>query len=212
MTAPTVNAYSSAMERKVVFPAGILQPPYFDMQADDAANYGAIGAVIGHEIGHQFDDGGSKYDSTGALKNWWTEDDRKKFETRTGCVVDQFNTLDLGDGLHHNGKQVLGEALGDLGGVATAYRAWKHSLAGKPEPTEMDGFTAEQRFFIAFARVWGTQYRPEAMRLQLNTNNHPISKYRANATLQNIPEFQRAFHCKLGDPMTRPVQQQCKLW
>ena len=212
MSAPTVNAYSSAMELKVVFPARILQPPYFDMQADDAANYGAIGAVIGHEIGHQFDDGGSKYDSTGALKNWWTEDDRKKFETRTGCVVDQFNTLDLGEGLHHNGRQVLGEALGDLGGVATAYRAWKRSLVGKPEPTVMDGFTAEQRFFIAFARVFGTQYRPEAMRLQLNTNNHPISKYSANATLQNIPEFQRAFHCKPGDPMTRPAQQQCKLW
>ncbi len=212
MTTPTVNAYSNATEVKVVFPAGILQPPYFDMQADDAANYGAIGAVIGHEIGHQFDDGGSKYDATGALKNWWTPEDKKNFEARTGCVVDQFNALDLGEGLHHNGRQVLGEALGDLGGVATAYRAWKRSLAGKPEPAMMDGFTAEQRFFISFARVWGTQYRPEAMRLQLNTNNHPISKYRANATLQNVTEFQNAFHCKAGDPMTRPVQQQCKLW
>jgi putative endopeptidase len=212
MTPPTVNAYSNSAEVKVVFPAGILQPPFFDMQADDAANYGAIGAVIGHEIGHQFDDGGSKFDSTGALKNWWTEDDRKQFETRTACVVDQFNMLDVGGGLHHNGKQVLGEALGDLGGVSIAYKAYKRSLAGKPEPPVMDGFTADQRFFIAFARVWGTQFRTEAMLLQLNTNNHPISQFRAIGTLQNMPEFHRAFQCKPGDPMVRPVAQQCKLW
>ncbi len=212
MTAPTVNAYSNSAEVKVVFPAGILQPPFFDMQADDAANYGAIGAVIGHEIGHQFDDGGSKFDSTGALKNWWTEDDRKQFDTRTACVVDQFNTMDVGGGLHHSGKQVLGEALGDLGGVTIAYKAYRQSLAGKPEPPVMDGFTADQRFFISFARVWGTQYREEAMRLQLNTNNHPLSQFRAIGTLQNMPEFHRAFQCKIGDPMVRPVEKQCKLW
>ena len=211
MTPPTVNAYSSSGQVEVVFPAGILQPPFFDMQADDAANYGAIGAVIGHEIGHQFDDGGSKFDATGALRNWWTEDDRKKFDARTACVVDQFNTLDVGEGLHHNGKQVLGEALGDLGGISVAYHAYQRALGGKPGPL-MDGFTADQRFFISFARVWGTQYRPEAMRLQLNTNNHPLSQYRAIATLQNIPEFQRAFQCKLGDPMVRPPARQCKLW
>jgi endothelin-converting enzyme/putative endopeptidase len=211
MTPPTVNAYSNSGQVVVVFPAGILQPPFFDMQADDAANYGAIGAVIGHEIGHQFDDGGSKYDSTGALKNWWTEEDRKKFDARTSCVVDQFNTLDVGEGLHHTGKQVLGEALGDLGGVTVAYRAYQRSLNGKAGPA-LDGFTADQRFFISFARVWGTQYRAEAMRLQLNTNNHPISQYRAIATLQNIPEFHRAFQCKAGDPMVRPPAQQCKLW
>ena len=211
MTPPTVNAYSNSGQVVVVFPAGILQPPFFDMQADDAANYGGIGTVIGHEIGHQFDDGGSKFDSTGALRNWWTEDDRKKFDARTACVVDQFNTLDVGDGLHHNGKQVLGEALGDLGGIAVAYRAYQRSLGGKTGPV-MDGFTADQRFFISFARVWGTKYRPEAMRLQLNTNNHPLSQYRAIATLQNMPEFHRAFQCKTGDPMVRPPAQQCKLW
>jgi putative endopeptidase len=212
MGVPTVNAYSNASELKVVFPAGILQPPYFDMEADDAANYGAIGAVIGHEIGHQFDDGGSKYDATGAMNNWWTEEDRKKFDNRTSCVVNQFNALDVGEGLRHNGKQVLGEALGDLGGLMTAYRAWQKSLAGKAAPPVMDGYTAEQRFFISYARVWGTQYRPEALRLQLNTNNHPVSKFRAIGTLQNLPEFKRAFGCKDGDPMTRPVQDQCKLW
>src|SRR5579871_2303247 len=144
MTPPTVNAYSNPLEVKLVFPAGILQPPFFDMQADDAANYGAIGAVIGHEMGHQFDDGGSKFDATGALRNWWTEDDRRKFDGRTACVVNQFNTLAVGDGLHHNGKQVLGEALGDLGGLSVAYRAYKRSLGGKPGPT-MDDFTADQR-------------------------------------------------------------------
>ena len=197
---------------KVVFPAGILQPPFFDMQADDAANYGAIGAVIGHEIGHQFDDGGSKFDATGALKNWWTPEDRQQFETRTACVVDEFNTLDVGGGLHHNGKQVLGEALGDLGGLAIAWKAYQRTLAGKPAPPAMDGFTADQRFFISFARVWGTQQRAEAERLQLNTNNHPIARYRAIATLQNMPEFHRAFQCKPGDPMVRPLAKQCKLW
>jgi len=211
MTPPTVNAYSSTTEVEVVFPAGILQPPFFDMQADDAANYGAIGAVIGHEMGHQFDDGGSKYDATGALKNWWTDEDRKKFDARTSCVVDQLNTLDVGEGQHHNGKQVLGEALGDLGGLSVAYVAYHRSLKGKAGPV-IDGFTADQRFFIAFARVWGTQYRPEAARLQLNTNNHPLSQYRAMATLQNMPEFHRAFQCKPGDAMVRPASEQCKLW
>ena len=211
MTPPTVNALSSPLELKVVFPAGILQPPFFDMQADDAANYGAIGAVIGHELGHQFDDGGSKYDATGALSNWWSQEDRQKFDARTACVVDQFNTLDVGGGQHHNGKQVLGEALGDLGGLSVAYRAYHRSLNGK-EGAAIGGFTADQRFFIAFARVWGTQYRPQAAQLQLNSNNHPISQYRAIATLQNIQEFHSAFQCKPGDAMVRQVAKQCKLW
>ncbi len=211
MTVPTVNAYSSAIDVKVVFPAGILQPPFFDPEADDAANYGAIGAVIGHEIGHQFDDGGSKYDLNGALKNWWTDADRKKFETRTTCVVDQFNAIDVGGGLHHKGRQVLGEALGDLGGLSVAYRAYHRSLNGKPGPV-IDGFTADQRFFIAFARLWGVKMREEAMRLQINTNPHPIAQWRATATLRNMPEFQRAFRCQPGDPMVRPPAEQCKLW
>ena len=212
MSPPTVNAYSSANLTTVVFPAGILQPPFFDPDVDDAANYGAIGAVIGHEIGHQFDDGGSKYDAKGQLNNWWTEQDRQTFEHRTSCVVDQFNTLDAGGGLHHNGKQVLGEALGDLGGLKIAYKAYRRSLRGKPEPRPIDGFTADQRFFIAFARIWGTEMREEAKRLQINTNNHPIARFRAIGTLQNMPEFHRAFGCKEGDTMVRPVGQQCNLW
>ncbi len=212
MTPPTVNAYSNASGVEIVFPAGILQPPLFDLNADDAANYGAIGAVVGREMGHQFDDNGSKYDATGARADWWTPSDRAKFDARANCIVDQFNGIDVGEGQHHNGRLVLGEALGDLGGVTIAYRAYRRSLAGRPEPAPMDGYTADQRFFLAFARTWRTAFRPEAVRLQLATNPHPLAKYRANATLQNMPEFHRAFNCQLGDPMVRPPAQQCKLW
>ena len=211
MSVTAVNAYSNAVESKVVFPAGILQPPFFDPHADNAANYAAIGAVIGHEIGHQFDDTGSKFDDTGRLRNWWTDEDRKNFETRAACVAGQFDTIDVGGGQHHNGRQVLGEAMGDLGGLETAYLAWKKSLGGKPAP-ELDGYTGDQRFFIAYAHVWGTQIRAEAERLQLATNNHPLSKWRANATLMNMPEFQAAFHCKPGNAMTRPAGQSCAIW
>jgi putative endopeptidase len=212
MTPPTVNAYYSPTMNEIVFPAGIMQPPLFDMAADDAVNYGAIGAVIGHEMGHGFDDQGSKFDAEGNLKNWWTDEDRKKFEERAACVIDQFNTLDVGEGLHHNGKLVVGEAMGDLGGLKLAYYAWKRSLRGKPEPPAIDGFTPDQRFFLAFARVWASVDRPESMRLRLNTDPHPLPKFRANGTLQNMPEFQKAFHCQVGDPMVRPPDKQCRLW
>lgn len=211
MSPPTVNAYYSPTQNEIAFPAGILQPPMFDMEADDAVNYGAIGAVIGHEMGHGFDDQGSKYDADGNLKNWWTPEDRKQFEERAACIVDQFNTLDLGEGLRHNGPMVLGEAIGDLGGLTLAYRAYKRSLNGKPAPV-MDGFTGDQRFFLAFARVWANQLRPEAMRLRLTTDPHPISKWRAIGTLQNMPAFHEAFQCKPGDFMVRPVEKQCKLY
>ena len=212
MTPPTVNAYYSPPMNEIAFPAGILQPPMFDMEADDAANYGAIGAVIGHEMGHGFDDQGSKFDFSGNLKNWWTVDDRKKFDARAQCVIDQFNTLDVGDNLRHNGRLVVGEALGDLGGVGIAYKAYKRSLRGQAAPPAIDGYTADQRFFLAFARVWGSQYRPEALRMQLQTNPHPVSRFRANGTLMNIPEFHAAFGCKAGDAMVRPPEKQCKLW
>ncbi len=212
MTPPTVNAYYSPPMNEIAFPAGILQPPMFDMEADDAANYGAIGAVIGHEMGHGFDDQGSKFDFSGNLKNWWTVDDRKKFDARAQCVIDQFNTLDVGDNLRHNGRLVVGEALGDLGGVGIAYKAYKRSLRGQAAPPAIDGYTADQRFFLAFARVWGSQYRPEALRMQLQTNPHPVSRFRANGTLMNIPEFHGAFGCKPGDAMVRPPEKQCKLW
>jgi putative endopeptidase len=211
MTPPTVNAYYSAVKNEIAFPAGILQPPMFDMEADDAVNYGAIGAVIGHEMGHGFDDQGSKFDAQGNLKNWWTDEDRKKFEARAGCVIEQFNTMDVGEGLRHNGKLVVGEAIGDLGGLSLAYKAYKRSLGGKPGPV-LDGYTADQRFFLAFARVWGTHMRPEAMRMRLATDPHPLSKFRANGTLMNMPEFHAAFGCKTGDAMVKPAAEQCRLW
>jgi len=212
MTPPTVNAYYSPLQNEIAFPAGILQPPFFDLNADDAANYGAIGAVIGHEMGHGFDDQGSKFAADGSLSNWWTDEDRKKFDARAQCIIDEFNTLEVGGGLpNHNGKLVTGEALGDLGGVTLAFKAYQRSLKGKPSPV-IDGFTGEQRFFLAFARVWARHFRPEAARLRIQTDPHPLDRFRAIGTLQNVPEFHKAFSCKLGDPMVRPPEQQCKLW
>jgi len=211
MTPPTVNASYSPPMNAITFPAGILQSPFFDLNADDAANYGAIGAVIGHEMGHGFDDQGSKFDADGNLKNWWTDQDRAKFEVRAGCVTNQFDSIDLGERLHHTGKLVTGEAMGDLGGLTLAYKAYHRSLEGKEAPV-VDGFTGDQRFFLSFARVWGGSQRPEAMRRQLATDPHPLAKYRTNATLQNMPEFHAAFACKLGDAMVRRAEQQCRLW
>jgi predicted metalloendopeptidase len=211
MTPPTVNAYYNPTMNEIAFPAGILQPPMFDMTADDAVNYGAIGAVIGHEMGHGFDDQGSKFDAAGNLKNWWTPEDRKKFDDRAACIIDQYNTMDVGDGLRHNGKLVVGEALGDLGGLTLAFKAYQHSLKGRPGPV-LDGFTADQRFFLSFARVWASTDRPESTRLRLDTDPHPLPRFRALGTLQNMPEFHKAFSCKPGDPMVRPVEKQCKLW
>lgn len=209
MTAPTVNAYYNPSENEIVFPAGILQPPFFDMDADDAANYGAIGAVIGHEMGHGFDDQGSKFDSLGRLRDWWTDADRKNFEDRAGCITDQFFKIDAGGGLKHNGSLVTGEALSDVGGLALAYRAYKKSLNGKQAPV-IDGFTGDQRFFLAFARVWAGSIREEAKRQLLNVDPHPLGKWRAVGTLQNNEDFHRAFACKRGDAMVR--EPKCKLW
>jgi putative endopeptidase len=211
MTPPTVNAYYTSTHNSITFPAGILQPPFFDMDADAAVNYGAIGVVIGHEMGHGFDDQGSKYDADGNLKNWWTDQDRAKFEARAACIVNQFDSIDVGEGQHHSGKLVTGEAMGDLGGATLAYKAYHRSLSGK-EPPVIDGLTGDQRFFLSYARVWASSQRPEATRRQLATDPHPLAKFRTNATLQNMPEFHRAFACKFGDPMVRPAEQLCKLW
>jgi putative endopeptidase len=212
MTPPTVNAYYNPLQNEIAFPAGILQPPFFDLNADDAANYGAIGAVIGHEMGHGFDDQGSKFAADGSLSNWWTDEDRKKFDARAQCIIDEFNTLEVGGGLpNHNGKLVTGEALGDLGGVTLAFKAYQRSLNGKAAPV-IDGYTGEQRFFLAFARIWARNFRPENARLRIQTDPHPLDRFRAIGTLQNVPEFHKAFSCKLGDPMVRPVEKQCKLW
>jgi len=209
MTPPTVNAYYSSSMNEIVFPAGILQPPFYNPNADDAVNYGGIGAVIGHEISHGFDDQGSKFDGQGNLHEWWTPDDRKNFTERGDCVVNQFNGYEVEPGLHQNGKLVLGESIGDLGGLSIAYAAYEKSIEGK-RPKDIDGFTPEQRFFLGWAQVWGTNQRPEAARLQTNTDPHPLARFRGNGPLSNMEAFAKAFGCKKGDPMVR--EQACKIW
>ncbi len=212
MTTPTSNAYYNPQLNEIVFPAGILLPPMFDVNATDAANYGGIGPVIGHEISHGFDDQGAEYDATGELKNWWTPADHKEFESRGQCVVDQFSNYTVEGGLHQNGKLVLGESIGDLGGVKLAYLAFQKSMLGKPRPADVDGFTPEQQFFISWGQARGDAIRPEAQREFVLTNPHPVSKYRVLGPLSNLPEFQKAFTCKAGDAMVRPVEKRCVIW
>ncbi len=209
MTPPTVNAYYNPTFNEIVFPAGILQPPFYDPNADDAINYGGMGAVIGHEISHGFDDQGSKFDGKGNMNEWWTETDRKSFDERGDCIVKQFDGYQVEPGLHQNGKLVLGESIGDLGGLTIAYAAYEKSIEGK-RPKDIDGFTPEQRFFLGWAQVWGTNQRPEAARLQTNTDPHPLARFRGNGPLSNMEAFAKAFGCKKGDPMVR--ENGCKIW
>ncbi len=209
MTPPTVNAYYSSTFNEIVFPAGILQPPFYDPNADDAVNYGGMGAVIGHEISHGFDDRGSQFDGQGNLRNWWTPDDRKNFDERAQCIVDQFNNYEVEPGLHQNGKLVLGESIGDLGGLTIAYAAYEKSIEGK-RPKDVDGFTPEQRFFLGWAQVWGSNQRMEAARLQTNTDPHPLARFRGNGPISNLEVFAKAFGCKKGDAMVR--EKSCKIW
>jgi len=203
MTPPTINAYYNPALNEIVFPAGILQWPFFDPSMDDAFNYASIGSVIGHEMTHGFDDEGSQYDAEGNLRNWWTEEDRKKFEQRAECIVKQFDSYYVEPNLHHNGKLVAGESIADLGGLAIAYAAWQRSLEGKPRPANVDGFTPEQRFFLGFARSRATNVTPEAQRVRVNTDPHPMNKFRVNGPLSNMPQFAQAFGCKSTDPMVR---------
>jgi putative endopeptidase len=210
MTPPTVNAYNNSAMNEIVFPAGILQPPFYDPKADDAVNYGGMGAVIGHEITHGFDDEGSKFDANGNLKDWWTADDRRNFDERASCVEKQFDGYEVEPGLHQNGKLVLGESIADLGGLAIAYAAYEKSLEGKPRPKDIDGFTPEQRFFLGWAQVWGANQRPEAARLQTKTNPHPLARFRADGPPSNLAIFAKAFGCKHGDAMVR--ESACKIW
>ena len=212
MTPPTSDAYYNPLLNEIVFPAGILQPPAFDMKAVDAVNYGAIGVVIGHEISHGFDDQGAQFDFLGRLRNWWTENDLKDFQTRAACVADQFDHYYIEKDIHHNGKLVLGESIGDLGGAKIAYLAYMKSLEGKPRPADIDGFTPEQQFFIAWGQFRGDEIRPEAQRLMVQTDPHPIAKYRVIGPLSNLPEFQRAWSCKADAPMVRPDGKRCDVW
>jgi putative endopeptidase len=211
MTPPTVNAYNNWLMNEIVFPAGILQPPFFNPEADDAINYGSIGAVIGHEITHGFDDQGAKFDLQGNLKDWWTPADLKNFQTRGECVVNQFSAYEVEPGLKMTGKLVSGESIADLGGLTVAYDAYQKSVAGK-RPENIDGFTPEQRFFLGWAQVWASKDRPEFVRLIAQSDPHPISHFRVNGPLSNMPQFAAAFQCKAGDPMVRPEKDRCQVW
>ncbi|HEY6442954.1 MAG TPA: M13 family metallopeptidase [Candidatus Acidoferrales bacterium] len=212
MTPPTVNAYYNPSLNEIVFPAGILQPPFFDLHADDAINYGGIGSVIGHEMTHGFDDQGAKFDGHGNLKNWWTPADLKNFQARGECIVNQFGSYEIEPGLHGNGKLEEGESIADLGGLTISHAAFEKTLAGKPAPAPIDGFTAEQRFFLGWAQIWGANLRPEYARLIAKTNPHPLDKFRANGALSNTPAFAKAFGCAADSKMVRPAGQRCRIW
>jgi putative endopeptidase len=211
LTPPTSDAYYNASLNEIVFPAGILQPPAFSVDAVDAVNYGAIGVVIGHEISHGFDDEGAQFDAEGKLNNWWTKDDLEKFHARGQCIADQFEGYFIEPGIHHNGKLVLGESIGDSGGANLAYRAFQKAQQQQPAPT-IDGFTPNQQFFIAWGQFRGDEIRPETQRLMVQGDPHPIAKYRVIGPLSNMAEFQAAFGCKADAPMLRPAAQRCSVW
>ena len=211
MTPQTVNAYYNPVANEIVFPAAILQPPFFDFEADPAVNYGGIGAVIGHEIGHGFDDQGSKFDGDGVLANWWTDDDRAAFEKLGKALVDQYNAYEPLPGYNVNGELTLGENIGDLGGITIAYEAYKLSLEGKPAPV-IDGFTGTQRVMIGWAQVWRRLYRDEALIERVKTDPHSPSEYRANGALVNVPAFHEAFNTRPGDAMWRAPEERVQIW
>lgn len=205
-----VNAGYNPQNNEIIFPAGILQSPLFDPTADDAVNYGGMGAIIGHELTHGFDDEGRQFDAKGNLADWWTPDDRKAFDERAQCIIDQFNGYEIEKGLNQKGELVVGESIADLGGLTIAYAALQKSMEGKPRPKNIDGFTPEQRFFLAYAHNWATNMRPEYARFLAAQDPHPLAKFRANGPLSNMPEFAEAFQCKAGSPMVRAKR--CQIW
>ena len=213
MTPQTVNAYYHPLMNEIVFPAAILQPPFFDLEADDAANYGGIGAVIGHEIGHGFDDQGSRYDGDGNLANWWSDQDRAEFEKRTSKLIEQYNALapeEVPD-TKVNGALTIGENIGDLGGSTIAYKAYKLALAGKEAPV-IDGFTGDQRFFLGYAQIWRSKIRSEAMKVRLATDPHSPGEFRCNQILKNLSEFHDAFDVKPGDELYMAESERVRIW
>jgi putative endopeptidase len=214
MTPQTVNAYYNPLQNEIVFPAAILQPPFFDPKADDALNYGGIGAVIGHEILHGYDDEGSKFDAEGNLADWWTKDDREKFEARTAKLVKQFDDYVAIDGLHVKGQLTLGENIADLGGLTVSYEAFKLAQArdNKDISAKIDGLTPDQRFFINFAQVWRRAFRDAELKRRLNVDPHAPAQFRAIAAPSNMPAFAQAFSCKAGDAMVRGEDKQVKIW
>ncbi len=211
MTPQTVNAYYNPPMNEIVFPAAILQPPFFYLDADNAVNYGGIGAVIGHEMGHGFDDQGSKSDGDGNLRNWWTDQDREEFQIRTAQLVEQYAAYDAIDGEHVNGELTLGENIGDLGGLSIAYKAWQNSLDGKPSPV-IDGLTGQQRFFLGWAQVWQRLYRDEELKRRLKVDPHSPAKYRVNGVVTNMPTFYEAFEVNPEDSMYTAPENRVKIW
>ncbi|MDO6569157.1 M13 family metallopeptidase [Alteromonas sp. 1_MG-2023] len=211
MTPQTVNAYYNPTANEIVFPAAILQPPFFDMSAEDAVNYGGIGAVIGHEIGHGFDDSGSTFDGDGVLRNWWTDSDRAEFEARTATLIDQFNEFEALPELFVNGEYTLGENIGDLGGISIALKAYHLTLDGEEAPV-IDGYTGNQRVFIGYGQVWASKYRDEALRSQIQTDTHSPTKFRTNGALRNVPEFYEAFDVTEENDLYLPPEQRVKIW
>jgi putative endopeptidase len=211
MTPPTVNAYYDPQLNTINFPAGILQPPYFDKQMDDAVNFGSIGAVIGHEMTHGFDDEGRKFDPTGNLRDWWTEQDGKEFERRAQCIANEYSGFEATPGTKVNGKLTLGENTADNGGTRIALMALQNTLAADGKSDEkIDGFTAEQTFFIAFGQSWCDNLTPEFLRVIAQSNPHSPPQFRVNGVVSNMPEFQKAFNCKKGQPMVR--DNACHVW
>jgi putative endopeptidase len=211
MTPQTVNAYYMPPLNEIVFPAAILQPPFFNLEADDAVNYGAIGAVIGHEIGHGFDDKGSTFDGDGVMRNWWTDTDRAEFEKRTAQLIAQYDEYAPFDDLHVNGEFTQGENIGDLGGISIGLLAYEMSLNGENPPV-IDGFTGVQRVFLGYGQVWRNKSRDEALRQQIMTDPHSPSKYRANGAVRNVPEFYEAFDVVEGDALYLPPEKRVKIW
>jgi putative endopeptidase len=213
MTPQTVNAYYNPSMNEIVFPAAILQPPFFDMNADNALNYGAIGAVIGHEIGHGFDDQGSKFDGDGNMKNWWTEPDRKEFERRAKKLIEQYSSYEPKQlpGKKVNGALTIGENIGDLGGLSIAYKAYRRSLKGQ-EPAVVHGLTGDQRFFVGFALAWRSKYRDAEIARRIATDPHSPPEFRCNGVLRNMPEFYAAFGVKEGDKLWLAPEQRVRIW
>ncbi|MGI9222439.1 MAG: M13 family metallopeptidase [Woeseiaceae bacterium] len=211
MTPQTVNAGYSPWANSITFPSAILQPPFFNLDAEEAINYGAIGVAIGHEIGHGFDDSGSTFDGDGALRNWWTDEDRAEFEKRTSKLIAQFDAYKPFDDLSVNGEFTLGENIGDLGGLGITYLAYQMSLNGEESPV-IDGFTGEQRVFIGYAQVWRNKYRDERLRQLIETDPHAPSMYRANGGVRNVPEWYEAFDVQESDALYLPPEERVKIW
>jgi putative endopeptidase len=212
MSPPTVNAYYSPVRNEIVFPAGILKFPFFDNAADDAVNYGGIGAVIGHEISHGFDDQGRKFDQDGNLVDWWTEEDANRFKVKTDALVNQYNACIVLDTMRVNGKLTLGENIADLGGLAVAYEAFKNYSPQSQSKDKIDGFTADQRFFLSWAQIWRSVMRDEALAQQIQTDPHSPGRFRCNIPLSNMAAFYEVFGVKQGDKMWRPETERVKIW